>query len=94
MRTSLLDPALVAAGSGFTVIARPIPGPAGQAIVDRLALLAGPMEGALMIPIRPGERLAGVLELGRREVFRSAEIASLEALVEALAAKLEGWARA
>jgi hypothetical protein len=94
MRTSLADPAVAVAATGATVIARPIPGPAGQAIVDRLSLLAGPMEGALMIPIRPSGRLAGVLELGRRAAFGSAEIASLEALVEALAAKLEGWARA
>jgi hypothetical protein len=51
----------------------------------------GSLDGALMIPIRPHGRLAGILEIGRRAPFRSAEIASLEALVEALVEKLEGW---
>jgi hypothetical protein len=49
------------------------------------------LDGALMIPIRPHGRLAGLLEIGRRTPFRSAEIASIEALVEALVHKLEGW---
>lgn len=94
-RTPLLDPTLIAAAAGATVIAEPTPGPAGRATQERLARLAegGPLDGAIMIPIRPGGRLFGVIELGRAAPFRSAEIASLEALVEALVAKLEGWAR-
>jgi hypothetical protein len=110
--TPLLDPALVAAAAGATVVAEPAPGPAGLSIIARLSKLAaagsvtlggdaapdlvplsleGPLDGALMIPIRPHGRLAGILEIGRRAPFRSAEIASLEALVEALVHKLEGW---
>lgn len=86
------DAALVAASAGATVVAEPAPGPAGQAIMARLALLAGPLDGALMIPIRTGGHLLGLLELGRRAPFRSAEIASLEALVDALVQKLEARA--
>jgi hypothetical protein len=112
MRTPLLDPVLIAAAAGATVVAEPAPGPAGLSIIARLSKLAaagpvalgdaatpdvlppsleGPLDGALMIPIRPHGRLAGILEIGRRAPFRSAEIASLEALVEALVHKLEGW---
>ena len=112
MRTPLLDPALIAAAAGATVVAEPAPGPAGLSIIARLSKLAaagsvtlgddaapdllppsleGPLDGALMIPIRPHGRLAGILGIGRRAPFRSAEIASLEALVEALVHKLEGW---
>jgi hypothetical protein len=86
------DAALVAARSGATVVAEPAPGPAGQAIVARLSRLAGGLDGALMIPIRTGDRLLGMLELGRKSAFRSAEIASLEALVSALVQKLEAGA--
>lgn len=93
MRTKLLDPALVAAASGAIVVAEPAPGPAGQATVNRLSKLGTHIEGALMIPMRPHGRLFGMLELGRREPFRPAEIASLEALVDALVSKLEGFVR-
>jgi hypothetical protein len=103
--TPLLDPALVAAAAGATVVAEPAPGPAGLSIIARLSKLAatdpvadllrppagGPLDGALMIPIRPHGRLAGILEIGRSAPFRSVEIASLEALVEALVHKLEAW---
>jgi hypothetical protein len=106
-RTPLHDPALVAAAAGATVVAEPSPGPAGASILARLSKLAAEapvtldqdvirppaaaLDGALMIPIRPHGRLAGLLEIGRRTPFRSAEIASIEALVEALVHKLEGW---
>jgi len=93
MRTSLLDPALIAAAAGATVVAEPMPGPAGEATAARLSKLAGPtsLAGVIMIPIRPHGRLFGVIELGRATPFRASEIASLEGLVEALVIKLEGW---
>jgi hypothetical protein len=93
MRTPLLDPTLIAAAAGMTVIAEPTPGPAGQAMIARLSQLAesAAQGGAIMIPIRPGGRLFGMIELGRATPFRAAEIASLEALVGALVVKLEGW---
>jgi hypothetical protein len=94
-RTALLDPALVAASAGVVVVAEPDPGPAGRAILGRLSRLAGgaALDGALMIPIRPRDRLLGMIELGRAVPFRTAEIAALEALVDALVAELERWDR-
>jgi len=92
-RTPLLDPALVAASAGAAVIAEPAPGPAGQAMIARLSRLAGvELDSAIMIPIRPHGRLFGMIEVGRAASFRSTEIASLEALVDALVEKLERWA--
>jgi hypothetical protein len=89
MRTKLLDPALIAAASGMLVLAEPTPGPAGQAIIDRLSRLGLPVTGAVMLPIRPRGRLYGTIELGRRSPFRAIEVAGLEALVDALVFKLE-----
>ena len=92
MRLPLLDPALISAAAGATVVAEPAPGPAGQVMRARLEKVAGaPLDGAIMIPIHRHDRLVGMIELGRAAPFRSAEIASIEALVEALATKLEGW---
>ena len=89
MRTRLLDPALVAAAAGILVLAEPTPGPAGQAMIDRLSRLGMPVTSAVMLPIRPRGRLYGTIELGRRSPFRAVEVAGLEALVEALVFKLE-----
>jgi hypothetical protein len=107
VRTRTEDPALIAAGLGTIIVAEPSPGPAGQAIATRLAKLGAPTEGALMIPIRTEKtmstrtphppakwcRLFGMIEMGRRSPFHASEIAALEALVEAFAAKVdaEGW---
>jgi hypothetical protein len=90
VRTPRLDPAVVAAGSGTTLAVTSDPSPAGASVVGRLVRLAGPVEGALLIPMREHERLVGMVEIGRRAPFTEAEVASLEALVEALAHKLEG----
>jgi len=92
MRTRLLDPALVAAAAGILVLAEPTPGPAGQAMIDRLSRLGMPVTGAVMLPIRPRGRLYGTIELGRRSPFRAIEVAGLEALVDALVFKLEALA--
>ena len=89
MRTKLLDPALIAAASGMLVLAEPAPGPAGQAIIERLSRLGLPVTGAVMLPIRPRGRLDGTIELGRRSPFRAIDVAGLEALVDALVFKLE-----
>ena len=92
MRTRLLDPALVAAAAGILVLAEPTPGPAGQAMIDRLTRLGMPVTSAVMLPIRPRGRLYGTIELGRRSPFRAIEVAGLEALVDALVFKLEALA--
>jgi hypothetical protein len=88
-RTKLLDPAVLAAAAGAIVIAEPTPGPAGQSIVGRFERLGLSVLGAAMVPIRPHGRLVGILEVGRGEPFRAAEVASLDELVQALVAKLE-----
>lgn len=90
VRTPLRDPAVVAVSEGATVVVAPEPDAAGTSILGRLVRLAGPVAGALLIPIRAHDRLVGMLEIGRRNAFRPAEVASLEALVEALSNKLEG----
>lgn len=93
MRTPLLDPMIVAAAAGATVVAEPAPGPAGRAMIARLTKLAGtpPLAGAMMIPIRVRGRLSYMIEIGRAAPFRAPEIASIEALVHALVEKLEAW---
>jgi hypothetical protein len=78
----------VAASSGATVVAAPDASAAGASILARLSLLASPIEGAVLIPIRVRGKLHGMIEVGRRTAFRATEIASLEALVDALAQKL------
>jgi hypothetical protein len=90
----LIDPALAAAASGLCVVAEPSPGPAGQAILARLAALGSSAGGAVMIPIRPRGRLFATLEMGRRAPFLPSEIAAACELVERLADRIEaaGWA--
>jgi hypothetical protein len=88
LRTPRFDPAIVAAVAGVTLVATSTGGPAHASVIERLSRIAGPIEGALLIPIRAGDRVAGMIEIGRRARFRPAEIASLGALVEALAQKL------
>jgi hypothetical protein len=93
VRTPRLDPALAAVASGETFVVEPDvePGPAARSILGRLCRLAGPIDGALLLPIRVHDQLCGLLEIGRRTAFTAGEVASLEALVAALAHKLEGW---
>lgn len=88
-RTRLLDAAVVAAAGGHMVVAEPTPGPAGEAVLSRLARLGVVAEGAVMIPVRTSRKLLGMLELGRRRRFTAAEIAALEGLVSGLALRAE-----
>jgi hypothetical protein len=85
MRTPRLDPAVVAAIDGVTIVAEPEPGPAGASILARLSRLAGPIQGAVLLPIRARGVVVGMIEVGRRTPFRTAEVASLTSLVEAQA---------
>ena len=107
LRTRVFDPALLAASLGAIVVAEPSPGPAGRAIAARLAKLGAPVEGALMVPIRTETSIStrtphppttwchlfGMIEMGSSSPFHANEIAAIEALVEAFAAKIdaEGW---
>lgn len=89
----LLDPALVAAAAGCSVVAEPSPGPAGRAVLDRLSALGVTGLGAMMVPIRPGGRLFGAIETGRRAPFRGVDIAATEAIAAELEQRIEagGW---
>jgi hypothetical protein len=92
-RIWLNDPVLVAARAGHAVLAEPSPGPAGLALLQRLAQLGMTGEGGFMLPIRPGGRLFAVLEIGRRVPFRAGEIATIEGLIKTVEQKAdaEGW---
>jgi hypothetical protein len=90
LRTPRFDPAVIAGEAGVTVVAdQPEQSPVAASIVARLSRLAAPIEGALLLPIRVHGQLVGMIEIGRRTSFHAVEIASLEALVEALVHKLE-----
>lgn len=89
LRSRLLDPAIVAAAAGILVVAEPSPGPAGQAILARLAVLGVVGAGAVMIPIRPNGRLFGTLEMGQAAAFSGAQIAKAEGFVRVVTAKME-----
>jgi hypothetical protein len=100
IRTPRLDPAVVAASTGATLVVvggapfttgSPLGAPAdraGASVVSRLCRVAGPVEGAVLIPILADGCLLAMIEIGRRTSFQPAEIASLEALVASLADRL------
>jgi GYF domain 2 len=92
-KTPPSDPALAAAKLGHTVMAEPAPAPAGRAIRSRLSRPELAVEGAFMVPIRPGGQLFAFVEIGRARAFRAKDVAAVEALVEALVAEVEaeGW---
>jgi hypothetical protein len=94
VRTPLTDPAVKAAASGLSIVTEPSPGPAGQAILARLSELGAPLAFALMLPIRPGGRLFGVLEMGRPAPFSPDEVAEVGSLTTECARLIDaaGWA--
>lgn len=93
-RTPLTDPAVMAAASGLSIVTEPSPGPAGQAILARLSELGAPLAFALMLPIRPGGRLFGMLEMGRLTPFSPDEVADAGNLTTDLARHIDAgrWA--
>ena len=58
-----------AAATGATVVVAADPDPAGASVVSRLCRVAGPLDGALLIPIRAGDQLVGMIELARHAPF-------------------------
>lgn len=80
---SLMDPVVVAAASGYRIIAEPTPGPAGEAMARRLRRNGATPVGLVMFPIRPRERLLGFVEIGRARAFTFAELLKAEELVAA-----------
>jgi hypothetical protein len=92
-RTPLTDPAVMAAASGLSIVTEPSPGPAGLAILARLTELGAPLGFALMLPIRPGGRLFGMLEMGRPTPFSPGEVAEAGNLTTEVARLIDaaGW---
>jgi GAF domain-containing protein len=84
----------MAAASGLSIVTEPSPGPAGQAILARLTELGAPVAFALMLPIRPGGRLFGTLELGRSTPFSPDEVADVGNLTTEVARLIDAarWA--
>jgi hypothetical protein len=82
VETELTDPVMAAARLGHAIVAEPSPGPAGQALVERLLQLGVQCEAATMHPILVGGRLVAVLEIGRKgPQLRASELVILEKLV-------------
>lgn len=89
------DPALAAAREGQSILAEPVPGAIGRAIRTRLSTPSRPAIGGFMVPVRVGDELVAMLEVGRRTTFRGRDLAAVEALVDAFVSAIEmrGWAR-
>jgi hypothetical protein len=82
IETVLTDPVMATARMGHAIVAEPSPGPAGQALVERLLQLGVQCDAATMHPILVGERLVAVLEIGRKgPPLRASELVILENLV-------------
>ena len=84
------DPALLAAQAGHTVMGEMRLGEAGKHIAGRVArALPGP-RGVAMVPVRMNGALLALIELGRStRPFRAREIAPVEAVADALVARIE-----
>lgn len=82
IETALTDPVMAAARAGHAIVAEPSPGPAGQALIERLLQLGVQCDAATMHPILVGGRLVAVLEVGRKgPPLRASELVILEQLV-------------
>ncbi len=90
VETSFNDPVLTVARLGTVIVAEPSPGPAGQALVDRLLLLGVLCDAATMHPIVVAGRLVAMLEVGRKgQPLRASELVILEKLVDAFVSRTE-----
>jgi hypothetical protein len=90
VETGFTDPVMAIARMGTVIIAEPSPGPAGQALVDRLLLLGVLCDAATMHPILVSGRLIAVLEVGRKgTALRVSEVVILEQLVDAFVSRTE-----
>lgn len=82
------DPVLAVARLGAVIVAEPSPGPAGQALVERLLQLGVSCDAATMHPILVGGHLVAMLEVGRRgHPLRANDLVILEKLVDAFVSR-------
>jgi hypothetical protein len=90
IETALTDPAMVAARMGTGIVAEPAPGPAGQALIERLLQLGVHCDAATMHPILVSGRLVAMLEMGRKGTpLRASELVILENLIDAFVSRTE-----
>ncbi|HRI63266.1 MAG TPA: GYF domain-containing protein [Polyangium sp.] len=88
--TDASDPVIDAAHMGRVVLAEPTPGPAGQALIDRLLHVGVHCDSATMHPILIAGRLIAALEVGRKGLqLRASELVVLEQLVDAFVSRTE-----
>ena len=88
--TDSSDPVIDAAHMGRVIMAEPTPGPAGQALVERLLHVGVQCDCATMQPILVAGRLIAVLEVGRKGPhLRASELVILENLVDAFVSRTE-----
>lgn len=90
IETGFTDPVMTVARFGTVIVAEPSPGPAGQALVERLLQVGAHCDAATMHPILVGGRLVAVLEVGRKgQPLRASELVILEKLVDAFVSRTE-----
>jgi hypothetical protein len=88
------DPSLAAARAGVTVIGEPRLGEAGRFIAGRIGRCIDPPRGVAMIPLHLFGSALAMFEVGREaRPFRASEIARVEDVIQALAARIvvAGW---
>ena len=88
------DAAMGAAHAGVTIMGEPRLGEAGRYIAGRVSRCIGTARGVAMVPLHLDGALIAMIELGREaRAFRAREIARVEDVVEALAARIvvAGW---
>ncbi|MBK9262932.1 MAG: DUF4339 domain-containing protein [Polyangiaceae bacterium] len=92
-QTSFTDPVMALARAGTVIVAEPAPGPAGQALVQRLSQLGVQCEAATMHPIIVGGRLLAVLEVGRKgPQLKASELVLIERLVDTFVSRTDAGA--
>lgn len=90
----LTDPSIAAAQRGVVVVGEPATGIATAAVAARLAHDAAVPMGVAMVPLLVDGTLVAAVELGQaHRPFRACEIARVEDVLEALAARavVMGW---
>jgi hypothetical protein len=88
------DPTLRAARSGRTVLSEPIAGDVARYIIGRIARCLPEPDSVAMVPLLLYGELVAIFEIGRRgRALRAHEVARVEDVVEALAARtvVMGW---
>jgi hypothetical protein len=90
VETDFADPVFTVARKGTSIVAEPAPGPAGQALIERLLQLGVLCDAATMHPVLVGGHIVAMLEVGRKgPPLRASELVVLEKLVDAFASRTE-----